>query len=361
MTFQRIKFSKEVDLDFSKTLKKRVREYFEKNQIPRTGGNAMIIKVAFMLALYLVPLVLMLTGVVTSDWGVFGMWSIMGIGLAGIGLAIMHDACHGALSSHKKINNFLGYVLDFVGGSCSLWKIQHNVLHHSFTNIEGHDDDIAPVGVLRFSPHAEKKGVHRFQFLYAWFFYGLMTFSWVTFKDFRLVLRYNKKGLTRGKKQAVGPMMTRLFFAKVAYYTYILVLPLVLMDNAWWVIVGSWFTMHFIAGLILALIFQPAHVMPDSKYPLPDESGHMDNSWFIHQLLTTTNFSPNSKWFSWYVGGLNYQIEHHLFPSISHVHYPKLSKIVEETAKEFDLPYNKQPNFVKAVWEHGKMLYMLGR
>jgi linoleoyl-CoA desaturase len=102
-------------------------------------------------------------------------------------------------------------------------------------------------------------------------------------------------------------------------------------------------------------------VVPSSEYPTPDEEGQLQNNWAIHQMLTTANFSPKSSFFSWYIGGLNYQIEHHLFPNICHVHYRKISAIVKQTAQEFGVPYNVQPNFVKAVWSHGKMLKKLGR
>ena len=130
---------------------------------------------------------------------------------------------------------------------------------------------------------------------------------------------------------------------------------------AWWVVLGSFVIMHLIAGFILSAIFQPAHVMPSSEYPLPTETGMIENDWAVHQLHTTCNFAPKARFFTWFVGGLNYQIEHHLFPSISHMHYRRISKVVKETAKEYGLPYHSQKTFFHALWYHGKMLYMLGR
>jgi linoleoyl-CoA desaturase len=118
--------------------------------------------------------------------------------------------------------------------------------------------------------------------------------------------------------------------------------------------------MHFIAGMITTTIFQGAHVMPDAEYPMTNKQGNVQDSWFVHQLRTTCNFSPKSRIFSWFVGGLNYQIEHHLFPNISHVHYRKISKIVKETALEFNIPYHVYPNFSVVLWEHAKHLWRLG-
>ncbi|GAB4405680.1 MAG: acyl-CoA desaturase [Bacteroidia bacterium] len=355
------KFPKHIDTDFISVLRARVKDYFETNNISRYGDGGMVFKTIFMVALYFVPYLLMLVLPVSSPWLVFGAYCIMGFGVAGIGLSIMHDANHGAYSQNKVVNRMLGSLLDLVGGASITWRIQHNVLHHTYTNIDGLDEDIAPIKILRFSPHQERYGIHRFQHLYAWFFYGLMTFSWITVKDFSQLMRYEKMGLTKSEQKPFWLLFVRMLAFKVFYYGYVLVLPLVLMPQYWLVILLSFLTMHFIAGLMMASIFQPAHVVPDAVFPLPDSQGVMDNNWAIHQLLTTTNYAPKSRIFSWYVGGLNFQIEHHLFPNICHVHYKKISAIVRKTAQEFNLPYHSQPTFLAAVFNHAMMLRQLGR
>jgi linoleoyl-CoA desaturase len=119
--------------------------------------------------------------------------------------------------------------------------------------------------------------------------------------------------------------------------------------------------MQFICGLILAMIFQPAHIVPTSTFPMPNNSGVVEADWAVSQLYNTANFAPKAKLFSWYVGGLNYQVEHHLFPSICHIHYSKISKIVEQTAKDFSLPYHSYDTFAAALSEHTKMLKNLGK
>jgi len=321
----------------------------------------MFVKTAFMISLYFIPYLLMMTGVVTNTWAIMSMWAIMGFGAAGIGLSIMHDANHGAYSANKNVNKYLGRLLNVVGGSAFTWKIQHNVLHHSYTNIDGMDEDIAPVKVLRFSPHQERYGWHRFQHFYAWFFYGLMTIAWITVKDFKGLYHYRSLGLVKDDPKAFRQRIASTVLTKVVYYAYALVLPLILLPTAWWQTVLFFLLMHFITGLTLGMIFQPAHVMPETEFPLPDDEGQMENNWAIHQLLTTTNFAPKAKLFSWYVGGLNYQIEHHLFPNICHIHYQKLSKIVKQTAEEYGLPYHVQPTFYEAVRKHAVMLRDLGR
>ena len=320
----------------------------------------MVTKTIAMLAIYFTPYFLMLFGVITSGWIMLALWAVMGFGMAGIGLSVMHDANHGSYSKNRKVNVFIGNVMTLLGGSRTNWILQHNVLHHTFTNVDGMDEDINPGNFLRFSPHQKRHKAHRLQHIYAWPLYGLMTILWITTKDFKQILRYKKSGIIKQMKQPFSSLFTKLITAKVFYYVYALVIPLIFFPGPWYLTIVFFFVMHFIAGLTLAAIFQAAHVMPTSEYPLPDHDGKMGNNWAIHQMLTTANFSPNSKLFSWYVGGLNFQIEHHLFPNICHVHYKSISKIVKKTALEFGLPYNSQPNFMKALREHTRMLYRLG-
>jgi linoleoyl-CoA desaturase len=251
----------------------------------------------------------------------------------------------------------------FIGGSSLNWQLQHNNLHHTFTNIEGHDEDIAPLGFLRFSPHAEHKKIHKYQFLYAWFFYGLMTLMWALTKDFSQLRRYNKMGLLPGMHITFKKAFIKLLLSKIFYLGYMLVIPMLVIDLPWWQILIGFTAMHFTCGLALALIFQPAHVVEMTEYPTPvtADSLAMEDDWASHQMKTTANFAPKSWLFSWFVGGLNFQIEHHLFPNICHVHYKKIAPIIKETAKEFNLPYHSKTTFVGAVVSHAKLLYQLGK
>jgi len=257
----------------------------------------------------------------------------MGFGMSGIGLSIMHDANHGSYARNAKLNALMCRSMNFIGGSSLNWQLQHNNLHHTYTNIEGHDEDIAPPGFLRFSPHAEYKWIHKFQFIYAWFFYGLMTIMWSTTKDFQQLARYNKMGLLTIRKTTYKKELYLLILNKMFYLGYSLGLPLLIMENPWYQIIVGWSIMHFTCGMILALIFQPAHVVDLTEFPLPDEKGNMQDDWAAHQLKTTTNFAQKSWAFSWFVGGLNFQVEHHLFPNICHVHYKKSLQLLKNSRR----------------------------
>ncbi|MBS1638258.1 MAG: acyl-CoA desaturase [Bacteroidetes bacterium] len=349
------------DRSFYLTVRKRVDEYFKTRNISRYGNFTMVFKTIFMFALYLTPYILLITNVFHNNWILAGLCVLMGIGMSGIGLSVMHDACHSSYSKHAWVNNLLAHSMHVIGGSPLNWQLQHNNLHHTFTNIEGHDEDIAPLGFLRFCPHAPYKKMHRFQFLYAWFFYGMMTLMWSTTKDFSQLKRYNSMGMLAGHHTTYRKELIKLTFFKVLYLVFTLVLPLIFVDMHWWQIVIGYLIMHFTCGLSLALIFQPAHVVEMTDFPLPSESGNMEDDWAAHQLRTTANFAQRSWLFSWFVGGLNFQVEHHLFPNICHVHYKKIAPIIRQTAEEFNLPYYSKKTFVGAVASHARMLYQLGK
>lgn len=346
--------------DFSVTLNKRINDYFKTNQIDRHANFEMVFKTIFMFVLYLVPYGLIVGGVITNIYWMLPLVIVMSFGIAGIGLSVMHDANHGAYSNKSWVNDLIGYSLNLVGANAFNWKIQHNVMHHTFTNIHDEDEDISPRGVLRLSPYSDWKSMHRYQYLYAWPLYGLMTIVWVLIKDFVRIVRYQKNGMVEKQRANITREWVILILTKIFYIGYIFVIPVLVTSLLWWQIILGVLLMHYIAGFILAIIFQPAHVIEGTEYPMPDEDNMLENNWAVHQLHTTTNFGNKSRWFSWYVGGLNFQIEHHLFPNICHVHYRKISEIVRSTATEYGLPYKTATTFVSALYGHMKLLKQLG-
>lgn len=346
--------------EFMATLNKRVNEYFSKNNVSRHANWEMITKTIFMFALCFVPYGLIVSEAVTGTGWLILLVVIMGLGVAGIGLSVMHDANHGAYSKKNWVNTMMGYSINLVGANLFNWKIQHNVLHHSFTNVHDADEDISSRGVLRFSPHTDWKKIHKYQFIYAWFLYGFMTIVWMFITDYTRIIRYHKNGLAKQVKANITREWIILIGSKLVYLGYIFLVPLLFTSLLWWQILIGIIIMQYVTGFILAIIFQPAHVIEGTEFPLPDEKNTLEDNWAIHQLRTTTNFGNKSRWFSWYVGGLNFQIEHHLFPNICHVHYRKISEIVKSTAAEFDLPYHSAKTFMGALGSHLRLLRQLG-
>lgn len=361
MNTKDVRFPKDKNKEFNNTLKERVKVYFNENNISKYANDEMVLKTILILLIFLIPYGLVVSGLIQSTWINLLLWIVIGIGTAGIGMSIMHDANHGAYSKNKRTNRYLGYLLNLAGGYAGLWKIQHNVLHHSYTNVTGLDEDIAPGKVLRFSPLEKHYKAHRFQHFYAWFFYGLMTILWITSKEFKQINRYNKEGLLDTRKKSFKRILIEMVLLKIAYYIIALIIPIIFSPVAWWLTLIFFVAMQFVVGFILGIVFQPAHVMPALEYPMPDNDGNMENNWAVHQLLTTTDFAPKAKLLSWYVGGLNFQVEHHLFPNICHIHYKKLSAIVKKTAGEFNIPYHVQPTYFAALLNHARMLKKLGQ
>ena len=357
MGFKAIKYVPKDQQMFFNVLKKRVNAYFGDTKSNK-GNWRMYLKTVLQMAGYFIPFVVLFLYVDMPTWLFYSIWAIMGLFMAGMGLSIQHDANHGAYSTNATLNSALGALINLVGGSAHNWKIQHNILHHTYTNVTGYDEDIHPVGFLRFSPNEELKGIHRFQHLYAWFFYGLMTIEWTTTKDFRGLKRYNDMGFV---KNGYTKEFLKLVAWKIIYLGYALALPIIYIENFSWIeILIGFLSMHFIAGLMLGLIFQPAHVMETSDFPMPNKDMTIENTWAVHQMNTTANFGNKNFLLNWYAGGLNFQVEHHLFPNICHIHYKGISEIVKATAREYGVPYHEQPSFTAAIWNHAKMLKKLG-
>jgi linoleoyl-CoA desaturase len=345
--------------EFNNTLQKRVNQYFKDKGISKYGNMEMYIKTFFMLSLFLMPFFAI---VIFQPSGVllFSLVSMVGLGMAGIGLSVMHDGVHGAYSSNKTVNKFWGYTANLIGANALNWKLQHNIKHHTYPNIEEYDEDIAPKLILRLSPYSKQTGVHRFQFIYGWMLYALGTFFWVTFKDFVKFIIYYKEGILQKNVKSVAAEILILVGSKVLYYLMMFGIPLTYTSYTFGQIFLGFFVGHLVAGLALAAIFQPSHLMEEVEYPLPDENGKMPYSRIVHQLYTSVNFANSNRLVTWYGGGLNFQIEHHLFPHICHVHYPAVSKILMATAKEYGIPYHAKEGFFEALYEHTKMLKWLG-
>ncbi len=356
-----ITFSRVSDTDFAETLKRRINLYFKLSHKDKKANTGMKLKTAILMSLYLAPIALHWFGIITSPWLVIVLYTLSGFGLAGIGMGIMHDANHGAYTRNKFTNYMLAHTLDFLGCSSALWKYQHNVLHHTYTNIHGHDEDIdAPLWLLRFSPHSKRYKIQRFQHWYVWIFYSFLTLYWFAVKDFYKAIDYRKMGLITSNKEMWWRLI-KLVPTKAAYVTYALILPMWLTPLPFYWVLFGFLIMHAIASVLLSVVFQLAHVMPEMEFPEAEGGDQLEVNWYVHQLQTTSNFSPRNRFLQWYLGGLTNQIEHHLFPNICHVHYRNLSRIVEKTAKEFNVPYHVNKSFFSAVAGHVRTLRSLGR
>ncbi|MBR9919629.1 MAG: acyl-CoA desaturase [Bacteroidetes bacterium] len=354
-----VKFSRPDAEGFFRTMMNRVNDYFRESGVKKTGNWKMYLKTAVMVLTYVTPFILVLLQVF-PDWVAIILYALMAFGKTGIGLAVMHDANHGSYSTNKTVNKIMARSMEIIGGSSFTWNIQHNIMHHSYTNIYGLDEDIDDKPFLRLSPHGKYKAYHRFQHIYAMVLYSMATLSWLLFKDFKQLVHYNRTGLTEKSGSKPTKETLRMLGSKALYVLCLVVLPLA-MGVAWWAVLLGFLLMHLITGFIITIIFQLAHVVEGPSHHTPEKTGTMENTWAIHQLITTANFACQNRFVTWFTGGLNHQIEHHLFPSICHIHYRKISRIVRQTAKEFGLPYHEFPKFRLALMSHLGVLREFGQ
>lgn len=344
--------------DFTKEVKQAVNAYFEEKHLSKHANAAMVLKTIIILGTYIGAYLLIMLG----DLSLMQMWGlsfVMGVAMAGIGFSVAHDALHGAYSTNDKVNYVLGLGFDFLGANSYIWKITHNVIHHTYTNIQGHDEDLEVAGFVRLSPHTPKKPIHRFQHILAFPAYSFATVFWLFVKDYKYFFA-KKLGPYEGKKHPMNEWVM-LWVTKAITYGYMLVLPALFLDITWWQLAIGFLTMHLTAGIILGVVFQLAHVVEETDHPMYDENGLIDNAWYVHEMETTSNFASRNKVLSWYIGGLNYQIEHHLFPRVCSIHYPEISPIVKQVAEKYGVPYHQHDTLAIAIASHYKTLKLFGQ
>ena len=343
--------------EFNKTLKGRVEQYFAERGLSKTGNWRMLLKTAIILGSLATSYVLLVFFSASLLMAVITALVISQIFVL-IGFNIMHDGNHGSYSKSKRLNRLMSFTIDLIGGNHLLWRQKHNILHHTYTNIDELDDDLKSAGLLRLSPDQKLRPWHRFQHLYAFPVYSLLTLSWVIYTDFKKFFS-GRIGSYKLRKMSASEG-TLFFLTKIFYFVYMIGIPL-LFHPVLYVLI-AFVVIHLVAGLTFSVTFQLAHTLEGNTFPVPDHgTGGIDNEWAIHQVETTANFAPGNSLAAWYLGGLNFQIEHHLFPEICHMHYPQISKIVKETCRDFSIAYVSYPTVRSAIAGHYRFLRTLGR
>jgi linoleoyl-CoA desaturase len=342
---------------FYTDLKKAVEKYFTENSIKKTGNWKLYIKTATLIPIAIILYILLLSVDMSLFVGILASGTL-GFVLSSIGFNVMHDACHGSYSTKKWINDLLGLSLNALGGNAFIWKFKHNIVHHTYTNVDGIDDDIAKSPVIRQCSTQKWVPAHKFQHIYVLLVYAISSFAWVFIMDFT---KYFTQRVYNTDLQKMSLNEHVLFWlSKVMYVLFYIVVPVYFVGWGAWSI--GFASMHVVMGLTLALVFQLAHVVEHTEFEkMEGDTMLIENEWAVHQVKTTANFAPKNTVISWFVGGLNYQVEHHLFPRISHVHYPQISNIVKEKCEKFEVPYNVYLTMSEAVASHFRMMKDLGK
>ncbi|MGB3076535.1 MAG: acyl-CoA desaturase [Chitinophagales bacterium] len=343
---------------FFKALKEKVDGYFIQHQIRQTGNLSVyfkgILQACLTLSLYII-LVFFTPGVFVSIL----LCILLGLSMALVGFNIMHEGGHHSLSKYKWVNIVSVHSLNFFGGSSYFWKLKHNISHHTYTNIEGMDSDIEVGPLMRLHDNQPRYWFHRFQHFYWFVLYGATYISWVFYQDFD---KYFTGRITDGMVKQSWSVKEHFIFwiSKVFYISLFLLIPV--LTVGWIKTLIGFFIIHFFCGLFMAIVFQLAHIVTETQFPNADPtSNKVEQEWALHQIATTANFATKSKLVSWLLGGLNFQVEHHLFPKISHVHYPEISRLVKETCTQFNVRYIEYPSMLKALRAHVIHLQRLGK
>ena len=349
---------------FYTAVSREVYQYFSTNKINPTGNIALYTKTAILLSLFPILYVVWLY---FHDyfWLSAVINFLLGMDFAGIGFCVMHDGNHGSYSTNKRVNKLMGLTLNLLGGINFFWVDKHNVKHHTYVNVEGKDEDISFGKAMRMSPEQPWYWWHRYQAYYVVVLYGIFYFGWIWLLDFIKYVKfcrdtYNPKMTFHAYFRKYGSKHANFWLTKIQYATIWFILPTILIG--WQAMLIGYLIRGVTCGIIISFVFQLAHVVSGTAFAVPDtQTGKLPDEFALHHLKSTSNFSRKNWFATWYLGGLNYQIEHHIFPEISHVHYSKISNIVKKVAMQFNEKYNEQPTFLSAIASHFRHLQTLGK
>lgn len=339
---------------FYEELKSGVATYFQEKNIQPTGGIRLLSKAIFLIIMLVTAYLALVLGNPSIGLSIF-FWLLISFSFIGIGFNVMHDGGHCSFSDNKTINKLASYSLSIMGGSSHMWFIKHNVLHHTFTNVDGVDDDINVEPMMRMCKQQKWYSFHRFQYIYFVFLYSLLYFGWIFYMDY--VKYFTKRIGTYALPKMTIRQHLGFWGSKIAYLIIFIAIPVYTLGFFNFII--GYVIYLATTGLVVSIVFQLAHTVESTDFP-ETENNKLESDWATHQIKTTANFAPNNRIVSWFVGGLNYQIEHHLFPHVSHIHYPKIRPIIKNICQKYGVRYREYPSMAEAVVSHIKYLKLMG-
>ena len=350
------KFS-QVPQSFHSELKQRIAQYFEEVGTSTYGNYKLFLKAVILMVSFIFVYIHLVFFTPNTFFALLECVLLGGI-VAAIGFNVMHDGAHGSFSRYKWVNHVAAFSLNLLGGNSFMWNMKHNIIHHAFTNIDGVDDDIDIQPWMRMSQTQKKYKLHKYQHIYFWFLYSMLYIFWIFVLDYMKYFK-NRVGSMQLKKMDMSDHL--VFWGFKLFHAFLFIgLPIYMLGFVSWLVGFLVFTC--LAGFVLSLVFQLAHTVEHTAFPMPDVvTNKVDSEWAVHQIQTTAKFATGNKLISWLVGGLNFQIEHHLFPKISHIHYPAISKIIRQACQDYGIQYIEYHKMRFAVASHVAFLKQMGR
>src|SRR3984885_3300514 len=339
---------------FPKVLRRRLDKFFADRDISPKADRTMWVKIAAGLAV-LVGSWIVIYSFNPGSWKFVALYVLNGLAQTFLLLNIPHDSNHNAISSLSSVNKTLNYIFDLCGINSYMWRILHHRGHHSCINLHGEDDALTGRGIFRFTPHEPRTRLQRFQHIYALALYALFSLDYVFVRDFECFFFPSHDYLKRCKHHVREYVI--LLAEKAFYFTYMLILPVVVLGKSLLLVAVAFLLVHLIVGLTVSLVFQTTHTVDDTYFP--SGRGEFDNGVY-HIFPTPADYATTNPIVSWLTGGLNHHIVHHLCPFVCHTHYAPLTRIVKDTAEEFGIPYRQHPTMTRAIWHHLILLKQLG-
>jgi linoleoyl-CoA desaturase len=341
---------------FQAEVRRRVDAFFRATGRRQRDCPQMYLKTAIILA-WLASSYSLLVFVPMAWWLALPLTVLLGLAMAAVGFNIQHDGAHHAYSRHAWVNRLMATTIDLVGASSYFWHWKHDVFHHTYVNITGQDTDIDLGGLARLSPHQRRRRVHRWQHYYMWLMYGLMTVRWQLYGDFRDLIA--GRVVDHKVPRPRGWDLVVFLAGKAAFLALAFGVPM--LFHPAWVVLLFYLVASLVVGIVMSMVFQLAHCVGQADFPLPRPgTGRMDRPWAVHQVETTVNYARRSRVAAWLLGGLNFQIEHHLFPRVCHVNYPAIAGLVEETCREFGVRYAEHESVAAGLRSHVRWLRQMG-
>ena len=341
---------------FEKTLRQKVKDYFAYNQLTPKGGHTVTCKIVLvLLGLLLAYIGMIFLGNKTPILLIVFLLALLFFQVTAA-LGVMHDASHNALTNNRHLNKFISYLIMASGGmSARVWKQKHVFAHHSHPNTSNKDTDIEGQPLFRFSPFQKRYWFHSKQHYYALFFYTLLTIKWVLFDDVRdVIMNVYQLNLKKRLLCSIDIILTRII-----YLTLSLLVPFIVF-HLFWITLGIWLFYNMSFSLCLTLVFQCSHVNTKTCfYPNKVEA---PNNFAIRQLDTTVDYGINNPFLTWIVGGLNFQVIHHLFPTVNHRHFPAIQRLLVKCLEQHpEIAYHHFPSFRAAIKDHLLFLKQVAR
>lgn len=326
----------------------------------KTGDSDLYQKAITISTLFVATYVLIFfsAGLFESNLVNYAIWIAHGLITSLVGFNIMHDGAHESFSKNKRVNRLAAHTFNLIGSNAFYWQQKHNLNHHVFTNVVEADEDIESFGLFRMSPLQDKHWHHRFQHIYIWMLYPLTSLFWFFGLDFKAYFSQKIADRNFSRKLTFKDHMI-FWLSKINYILLYLYLPSLFLG--WQTTLIGFLLMHAIMGFVFAVVFQLAHVVDKAEFPKAGEQGQLTSEWAVHQLQTTVDFATESKFVTWALGGLNFQVEHHLFPRVSHTHYPKVHKIVQQVCQQEGVEHREYRTLWQAVKGHYNHLKVLGQ